>query len=459
MTSLRKLGIAVLLIAGQLSASEAPPMTPVTPGSDALFYRIQQLEAETRMLRAELNESRMRPEPLAGAEGPRFSTVSMLAAEKAPDYVTRDEMKDFAWTKGEFKIVPYGILWGTVGYETARTYLGNYTLWAISPDQEGEDAFHVGASSTRLGIDVAGPEVPWFCGAKSGGKVELDFQGQFVIENKPSVLLRHAYWEVQNEEYRLLAGQTWDVISPLVPGTIMYSVYWGAGNIGYRRPQLRYERYFTVTDAWRIQWQSSINTDGASDLTTGGLVEGDHAGWPVIEMRIGSTVGRTRPLSVGVSGHVGEVVYDFPFEDDAVRPTWSLCADVKVPITDRFGFQGEFFTGTNLKTFLGGIVQGVDIGVGGTYDDIRSTGGWFEFWYDWTSRWHSHVGYTIDDPVDGDIAIPTGRTYNQVYWGNIIYDVTKKFQLGFEVGQWRTLFVDQEAADSTRFEFAGKYAF
>ena len=36
-------------------------------------------------------------------------------------------------------------------------------------------------------------------------------------------------------------GQTWGVVAPLVPGTIMYSVYWGAGNIGYRRAQIRNE--------------------------------------------------------------------------------------------------------------------------------------------------------------------------------------------------------------------------
>ncbi|MGI6420562.1 MAG: hypothetical protein ACOX1P_33435 [Thermoguttaceae bacterium] len=457
MASLRVFGVAVLLIAGQLPASEIPSMAPGVPGNDALFYRIQQLEAETQMLRAELDHASIRQVPPAAAGGPRFSTVSSLAAEKTPEYVTREEVKDLAWKKGDFKIVPYGILWGTAGYETSRTYLGDYTLWAISPEDEGEDAFHVGARSTRLGIDVSGPELPWFCGAKSGGKVELDFQGSFAIENKPTVLLRHAYWEVQNDDYRLLVGQTWDVISPLVPGTIMYSVYWCAGNIGYRRPQVRYERYFDVSDAWQIQWQSSLNTDASSDLTTGVLADGDHAGWPIIEMRVGSTVGRTRPVSFGLSGHVGESIYDLPFADDVARPTWSVCADVKVPITERLGFQGEFFTGTDLKTFLGGINQGVDIG--GTHDAIRSTGGWFEFWYDWTPRWHSHVGYSIDDPVDGDISLPIGRTSNQVYWGNITCDVTKKFQLGFEVSQWRTLFVDREAADATRFEFAGKYGF
>ena len=78
--------------------------------------------------------------------------------------------------------------------------------------------------------------------------MEFDFQGASAQENKGAVLLRHAYWEVKDEEFRLLAGQTWDIISPLYPTTTMYTVYWAAGNIGYRRAQFRGERYLACSD-------------------------------------------------------------------------------------------------------------------------------------------------------------------------------------------------------------------
>jgi hypothetical protein len=461
MKVLRITCVAVLLLAGQSLAGEIPAVTSGVTTNDQLLKRLQQLEAETQMLRAELGQVRSRPVPMPTVDRPYYNTVSTLADQGEVEYMTwdeaRTEMKDLAWTKGDFKIVPYGVLWANVVYETSRTQIGDYTLWGISPQDEGEDAIHFNGKSTRLGIDVAGPRIPFFSCAKSGGKVEIDFQGSFAVENKPGVLLRHAYWEVKNDDFRLLAGQTWDVVSPLNPSTIMYSVYWGAGNIGYRRPQVRYERYFTMTDMWKLAVQTSINTDASSDFTTGGLSNGDHAGWPVVEMRVGSTVGKYRPISFGVSGHVGESIFDFPGADDTARPTWSVNADVKVPITDRLGFQGEFFTGTNLKTFLGGIVQGVDCQ--GTQDVIRSTGGWFNFWYDWTPRLHSSVGYTVDDPIDSDVTCANGRTYNHAYWGNVTFDVTKKFMLGVEVGQWKTMFTDRVASNSTRLEFAGKYAF
>ena len=85
-----------------------------------------------------------------------------------------------------------------------------------------------------------------FGGARVGGKVEIDFQRQIDVENKASLLLRHAYVEIKDDEFRLLAGQTWDVISPLCPGVLFYSVGWDGGNIGYRRPQFRAERYLAL---------------------------------------------------------------------------------------------------------------------------------------------------------------------------------------------------------------------
>jgi len=396
---------------------------------------------------------------------------SMVAAEVEPaDHFTwqelQTEMKKLAWTKGDFRIVPYGFLWANMVYETERTNLGDYTLWAISPDDEGEDAFHVVGKSTRLGIDVAGPRLRCFRCAPSGGKVEIDFQGDFAIENKPGVLLRHAYWEIKDRNFRLVAGQTWDVISPLYPGTIMYSVYWGAGNIGYRRPQFRAERYLAFSDTALLTLQGSINTDASSDFTTGRVQNGDHGGWPLLEGRTAMTLGRRgkhcRPITVGTSGHIGEVIIDFtdPPRDDAAIRTWSFNVDLHIPITDRLGFQGEFFTGENLSTFLGGIVQGIDVP---GQRAIRSTGGWLELWYDWTSDLHTHVGYTIDDPENNDVTADppsgNGRLYNHAYWGNIVYDVTDKFTVGFEVGSWKTLFANKRPGEAVRFEFMAKYGF
>ena len=120
------------------------------------------------------------------------------------------------------------------------------------------------------------------------------------------------------------------------------------------------------------------------------------------------------------------------------------------------GFQAEFYTGANLGAFYGGVGQGID---SVTLDPIRDTGGWFEVWYDWTPRLHSHVGYSIDDPLNSDLHATGERSYNQFYFGNLIYDVTKQFQVAFEVGSWKTLYVGQLPGEAVRCEFMAKYCF
>lgn len=412
-------------------------------------------------------------QPVSSPAAPSVVPASWAEEEEKPEYYTVEQVQQMvdaaakknAWRKGDFTFTPYGWLWGNMVYETEQSNVGSYALWIRSAEEAGNDNFVLDGRNTRLGIDVAGPRLWLFDCAPSGGKVELDFQGAFVTENKAGVLLRHAYWEVKDEDFRLLMGQTWDVISPLTPGTIMYSVYWAAGNIGYRRAQLRGERFLHFSPVSMFTLQGSLNVDIVSDFTsTTDDIDTDHGGWPVLEGRAAWTLGDRgpgcKPIVVGTSAHIGN--QDFRFgpttqePGEHVRRTWSINADFQVPLGQRWGVQGEFFTGENLGAFLGGISQGVDLN---TTQAIRSTGGWVDVWYDWSACWHTHVGYTIDDPFDADITTGSGRIYNSAYFANLIYDVTKQFQLGVEVSSWKTLYHGLDPGESVRIEFMGKYGF
>ncbi len=160
-----------------------------------------------------------------------------------------------------------------------------------------------------------------------------------------------------------------------------------------------------------------------------------------------------------MSGHIGQQEFDFPASDPDSGPdvevlTWSLNSDLRWPITQRFGYQMEFFTGSNLGAYMGGILQGVDRV---THRPIRSTGGWADLWYDWRPDLHSHVGYSIDDPLNRDVRI--GRIYNDFWFGNLTWDVTRFLNLGFELSFWKTHWVGLEPGDSLRFEMAARYFF
>lgn len=461
-------GLTLIIVTGFLLSV----FVPFVQADDLTEERLRQLEFELQRLQAELEHLQSRPVPLPPVSveqmaldgavlspGEQLPTVEPPAEHHSMDQI-RAEMKKLAWTKGDIQIVPYGALWGTTAYESSRSNIGDYVFYVFSDTDQGESAWHVDAKSTRLGIDFLGPVLPNFGSAQTGGKVEIDFQGQYQTENKGTVLLRHAYLEVKNEYFRLLAGQTWDVISPLMPGTIMYSVGWGAGNIGYRRAQFRAERYLHFSDTFLVTAQASINSDVVSEFA--GNAVGDHSDWPVVEGRLGFTLGPRgagcRPLEIGISGHIGEQSYDFaspPIQDDIEFRTWSFNVDARYPITSRFGVQGEFFTGENLGAYLGGVVQGVNLTM---RDTICSTGGWFDVWYDWTDCLHSHAGFLIDDPLNQDVSRGQ-RSYNHFYFVNLTYDVTKKFVLGLEVQQWKTNWVEKEPGDSYRLEFMAKYGF
>lgn len=383
----------------------------------------------------------------------------------------RDEMRDLAWVKGDYKIVPYGILWGSAIYSNERAAPGPFITHIFSPAIEGEDDFVIDTRRTRLGFNVTGPQIPMFACASSSAQVEIDFHGVTgtvvgntvapAPENRAAVLLRHAWADIKNDNFRLMAGQGWDVISPLNPGMLNYAVGWGGGNIGFRRMQVRFERYLHVSDSSLITLQGAL----AQDIITDFAPFAESANWPVLEGRCAWTLGPTgtgsRPLTVGVSGHLGEQGFDFPAApplpavDDERIITWSFNADARWPITERLGVQGEFFTGRNLSTFLGGSLQGLNPL---TRNGIQATGGWIDLWYDWTPRLHNHLGYGVDDPVDADIA-PGGRTRNGFVFTNLSYDVTPKLSLGLEVSYWETRYAGLPGGDAMVFEFAGAYGF
>lgn len=378
------------------------------------------------------------------------ATVNEAALEA--EYYSFDElqaeMKKLAWTKGSVRIVPYGSLWADMTYSTQPVYPGAYTMWVESAQTHHEPAFVIDARRTRLGVDLSGPTVPIGCGFKSGGKVEIDFFGSSVTENTAGILLRHAYWEAKNEYWRFLVGQTWDLFSPLYARTLSYSVGWQGGNIGYRRVQFRAERYLNFSDDFQVAIQGALAQDIANDFTVPAIagVIREPSDWPIVEGRIGTTLGPRgkgcRPVELGVSGHIGETGFHLPAVfpgpgDDLRFRTWSLNADASVPITDKLSVQGELFIGANLSPFLGGIGQGVSRYL---QVPIRDRGGWFDVQYEWTKKVRTRFGWGVDNPLDQDILV--GRTFNEFIYGNIEVAITERLTSGIELTYWKTLYAD-----------------
>lgn len=382
--------------------------------------------------------------------------------------------------KPAFKVTPYGSLWGNMLYSTQRNSPGPFTLYIFSPEQQGEAAFSMDARRSRFGLNLQGPDLPLLAGMQSGGKVEIDFIGEFIDSNQSRARLRHVYWEARDDNHRILFGQTWDVISPLFPHTVNFSAGWFGGNIGFRRAQARYERSGELTDnlAWVLQ--GSLNEEHTPDFPTDPGVVRETSDFPLLQGRAAMTLNPQAgacAATLGMSAHYGETGFDFtsnsppplslPPSDDARYDTWSYNFDVKAPLTERLSFSGEFFHGSNLSPFLGGIGQGI---CSCNRSAIESKGGWAELRYEWCDWLATHIGFGVDDPVDTDFLI--GRTRNQYYYTNAIVELTEELSTGFEVSLWKTDYQDrregiieddllspQEAGEAVTIDWMLKYDF
>ncbi|MCR9296919.1 MAG: hypothetical protein NXI32_29770 [bacterium] len=350
---------------------------------------------------------------------------------------------------GGFRIRPYGSLWTSAVVASNRTNPGPFTLWVLPVGQSAETAFELDARRTRAGLDIEGPELNLLGSSfDTSAIIEVDFFGEFLTENSTGVRLREAYWQAESDGWTLLAGQTWDIINPLRPRTVNFSVGWAGGNIGFRRTQLRLERAIPLR-VGELQWQGSINQDIIPDFRTVEGINRESAAYPVIMTRVGYRIpsGIGRGFQIGASGHIGETGFDFtlpgppplniPPEDDARFKTWSVNLDLEIPLSSTLMLRGEGFHGSNLSPFLGGIGQGVCPCNRGT---IHSSGGWGEVAKQWNDHFDSHLGGGIDDPANGDFLI--GRSLNQFIFVNTFWRCNEQLSTGLELTWWRTAYTE-----------------
>ncbi|MDR1960186.1 MAG: hypothetical protein LBQ54_14270 [Planctomycetaceae bacterium] len=402
------------------------------------------------------------------------SIVPELENLHSVSYVTRDEVEEIlrqyqplagneeadGLRKGRFTFTPYGYINISTSYETQRTMNGDYALYSRSPDLDGggHSGFHVDPKSSRLGLKIAGPDFNWCCRSiKTGALFEVDFQGNInSTRNRPGLLFRRGFLDFSTPNTRLLIGQEWEVISPLIPQSLSYVPGSCTGNLGYRRAQIRLERTRNWTHDFSTITQLAL-CDNVPDVIDGVGLNTANAGWPMVQGRIAASFWKNpainnKPVTLGLSGHIGEMRYDYDYStysiDHQKQETWSANLDLEAPVTRKLTFSSELYTGANLASSLGGINQGIDLysRQGGAFDPraAKAVGGWANLTYKMTKKFQLNGGYAIEDMPDmiasahrgGDNF--TARTRNQIIYLNGVYNWTDGFMTGLEVSQWKT---------------------
>lgn len=473
MKSVRNL-LCALLVVAFAAISLADTDTTLAKENVELKQRVSNLEKELAELKAivmqQVKDSAKPsiPAETAKPEPPATTELSDDQIDKIASVVREKQTK--AKPPSNIEIKPYGFIKLDASYDTSDVAPGNYAKWVNSEagNNNNDNQFDMTANSTRLGVNITSLEDSYI---KSSGQVEVDFFGNGAAENKAEFMMRHAYAKLDwpEERFSILAGQTWDVISPLNPNTLNYSVQWWAGNIGYRRPQIRATKSFELNERLDLKLEGALTRNiGFSSATTFpniGDDAGEDSGIPGIQGRVGMTFPllNDQLTTVGISGHWAREEIDSSQTvgnggDPKHFDSWSLNLDLNQPINKYLAIKGELFTGENLSSYLGGIGQGINTV---RMREIGSRGGWVAASLNPWDKWNFNLGLSIDDPDNDDLTGMTGlrREYNRAIFGNMIYSINQSTQVGFELSQWHTNYQAQRDSDSIRAQTSLIYKF
>ena len=374
-----------------------------------------------------------------------------------------DPLPKPVWSNLDIQL--YGYLKLDAAYDTSRINNGNYAQWVESESpNDDDDQFNMTANQSRFGVKINGPDGE---AMKTSGRVEVDFY-EGGAENKARLMMRHAYMKLDwpEDRFNIIAGQTSDVISPLLPSTINYSVCWWTGNIGYRRPQVRLTKELGFEGGGFLKLEGALaRTIGQTSFT--GTDSGEDAGFPTFQGRASLTLPMlgAQESTIGLSGHWGEEEYDIAADgQDKEFTTWSLNLDYTQPICSKVQIKAELFTGENLDAYLGGIGQGVTIDGLNQYEEIGSKGGWIAASLGPWGNKRFNVGVAMDDVDRGNVnpnsgGEPGDRTLNRSVFGNVYCAVNKQTDIAFELSHWRTEYRGPGDGESLRAQMAMIYKF
>lgn len=383
----------------------------------------------------------------------------LTAAAGAPQPASTDlATKKSLWSSLDVQF--YGYIKADAMWDSSRVTTGNYVIF-VDAGGENDHEFNLTARQTRFGVRIKGPQMD---GVQTSGLIEGDFYGVGGAENKSLFRMRHAYLQLDwPQQFSILAGQTWDVISPLYPETLNLTVLWDGGNIGHRHPQIRVSKTLDLDEETNLQLAGAVSrTIGDTDEMAGAPLAGEDAGFPTLQGRVGLTFPwfGIKPTALGLSGHWGQEDY----AGFGTFDSWSLNLDVMQPVNKCLTVKAEAYVGENLDNYFGGIGQGVRLTrnaagtVTGVFNSIGDQGGWVAAALTPGQAWRFNVGFGIDDVDNADVAAGA-RTQNRSIFANAIYAINTNADVGFEISHWRTNYRAAAAVDDLRLQASFIYKF
>ncbi len=374
--------------------------------------------------------------------------------------------EQLSWTKGPFRIVPYGAIISE-GISSGRTIAlrGSPLYLAPGPAPGIDDSrFTVSGQQSIVGANITGPDFGSF---QSGANVAVNFFGEQPVQNNPGLFFLFAYAELKNDNWRFWVGQAPDAIGRQNTNSPAWSSHKMSGNFGQLRPGFRVERFFSHSQMLGTSLYFGLTQQAVNDFIAVPGVSGIDNGWPNVELRWEMTLGQQaesgqRPILFALGGLIGETraVDDFAIADINVSTSWAVIPELRIEM-DRWGFQGEGFVGQAMGTYNGAIGQSLNPVNG---EAIYGVGAFGELFWKINSCFTASIGYGIDDPLDRDLGVVGGilgqRTRNEKYWANYIWRHSEQWETRFEVSHLETGYLGTTRnSQSMIYHFLAKYTF
>lgn len=306
-----------------------------------------------------------------------------------------------------------------------RNMVGFNRVVDESVDGNNDAFISATVQNTRFGFDLE----PYDFGGKNfkvDARLEMDF---FSTANlsvaSMSPRIRRAYAAIGQEKWRLLFGQEWDLFSPLNTATLnLGGNLWQQGNLGFRRPQIRFTYNFDAGEKSTIEAAGSINLPGNSMAFND---TGNTTGIPMFQGRVGFL----HPLKAGklkayLSGLYAR--HNNAAAGGAKVNNWGMAASFEVPIHKLFIPSLEFHYGYSMGSLLS---------IASDTTRQRTISGWGQIKTLWVDWFETNVGYGVDMLKSSEVAAGAVKR-NQMGFASFRFKPASSFIIGLEYNFMRT---------------------
>ena len=314
------------------------------------------------------------------------------------------------------------------------------------------------ARHSRIGVNLTGPSL----GSESriGAKLEADFAGGFphsgTAARQPQLRLRHAWVEIACPVWSIRFGQDWALISGPFPKTASFVVGAGKGNLWMRLPQISGR-----IDAGMFSFAASLNRPVAGNIKYDAFAAGDldvvgdgeRSGLPWAMARVWV---KGKGMTLSASVHYGKEQVNDLSGISHDKKSYSANADLQV-VMGPAALTVRAFTGENLNTFLGGVIQGITSD-SSSVTNIKSSGGWAQVVVKLNKQWTFTAGGGLDDPDDTTL-LPGMRARNDWVFSNIAYTLRQNLTFMLEASCLQTAYIDDKSGKNLRWCFVTQLNF